>query len=115
MALSKEEIRYLIKSKSERINLCQNTQFLINHPDLHQITIDGIEMSTYIYCMMCKSLIKKFKWSTGNQSRHCTTAYHKFKHRKSQLLSEKLKREMEKDRFANSKQEKQIRIYKNYN
>ncbi len=88
MALSKEEILNLIRSNSDRINLCKHSQFIINNPELFQIEIDGILMSTYIYCMICKSLIKKFKWSTGHLSRHCRTDYHIFNQSKSQYLSE---------------------------
>ena len=89
MAVTKEEILNLIKSNSERINLCKYSQFTINNPELFQIEFDGILISTNIYCMICKSLIKKFKWSTGHLSRHCRTDYHLFKQRKSQFLSEK--------------------------
>ena len=89
MALFKEEILNLIISNSDRINLCKYSQFISNNPELFQIEIDGILMSTYIYCRICKSLIKKFKWSTGHLSRHCRNDYHIFQQRKSQFLSEK--------------------------
>ncbi len=88
MALSKEEILNLIISNSERINLCQYSEFIRNNPELFQIAIDGILVSTYVYCILCKSLIKKFKWSTGHLSRHFRTDYHIFKQKKSQVISE---------------------------
>ena len=110
MALCKEEIRNLMKSNSERINLCQNSAFIKNHPELHQLVIDGIEISTYVYCKRCKSIIKKFKWSTSNLSRHCSSDYHIFQQMKYRKLCEKLKREMEMDRYAYDKAMKQMRL-----
>ena len=110
MALCKEEIRNLMKSNSERINLCQNSAFIKNHPELHQLVIDGIENSTYVYCKRCKSLIKKFKWSTSNLSRHCSSNYHIFQQRKYRILSEKLKREMIMDRYTYDKEMEKMRL-----